>query len=372
MEGKNFLEPEVLFGAGHLGETGVDEWASAILKFPNGVIAEVSCSIMAEQDNTLRIIGSRGRIEVKDFWYRLRSKGRRRQARDRSSPVGTHETIETQGGTLALFLRGGCGGRCHPRRTSDRIQLLPGMELGRFLSATCGCSTSGGPRSASNIRRGKSQLLARQTIAGGALTRGNSCTAARTIAGTSTSRLSVCRARLRVLPELCGRLPDPRCLSTQPGAMLFDTAYVYAGGKTEAIFGDWHTESKAFRGEEIVADRQGRPFAALLSRHDRQSSSIPFACPAQDRSMSTSISCIATIPTCPVGEFVDAMDAEVKRRPHPRTYSAARTGPASALRTKPSPMPKRPARRRRRHLSNNFSLAEMLDADLGRLRSRIR
>ena len=62
-------------GAGHLGQTGVDEWASAILKFPNGVLAEVSCSIMAEQDNTLRIIGSQGRFEVKDFWFASGHKG---------------------------------------------------------------------------------------------------------------------------------------------------------------------------------------------------------------------------------------------------------------------------------------------------------
>ncbi len=48
---------------------GVDEWASAVLKFANGIVAEVSCSIMAAQDNVLRIIGSEGRIEVKDFWF---------------------------------------------------------------------------------------------------------------------------------------------------------------------------------------------------------------------------------------------------------------------------------------------------------------
>ena len=74
-EGKPFLEPEKVAGVAHLGQSGVDEWASAVLKFPNGIIAEVSCSIMANQDNTLRIIGSDGRIEVKDFWFASGHKG---------------------------------------------------------------------------------------------------------------------------------------------------------------------------------------------------------------------------------------------------------------------------------------------------------
>ena len=73
--GKPFLEPEKVAGVAHLGQSGVDEWASAVLKFPNEIIAEVSCSIMAQQDNVLRIIGSQGRIEVKDFWFASGHKG---------------------------------------------------------------------------------------------------------------------------------------------------------------------------------------------------------------------------------------------------------------------------------------------------------
>ena len=56
-------------GVGHLGESGVDEWASAVLHFPNDIVAEVSCSISLNQDNVLRILGTKGRIEVPDFWF---------------------------------------------------------------------------------------------------------------------------------------------------------------------------------------------------------------------------------------------------------------------------------------------------------------
>ena len=67
--GQPFAEPDKVVGAAHLGQSGVDEWASALLHFPGGIVAEVSCSISLNQDNVLRILGTKGRIEVPDFWF---------------------------------------------------------------------------------------------------------------------------------------------------------------------------------------------------------------------------------------------------------------------------------------------------------------
>lgn len=67
--GKPFLDPFAVTGAAHLGQTDVDEWAAATLTFENGIVAQVSCAIRAELDNVLRIFGSTGRIEVRDFWF---------------------------------------------------------------------------------------------------------------------------------------------------------------------------------------------------------------------------------------------------------------------------------------------------------------
>lgn len=64
IEGRPFSEPDTVMGTAHLGKSGVDEWASAVLRFPSGLIAEVSCSVSLEQDNVLRIFGTGGRIEV--------------------------------------------------------------------------------------------------------------------------------------------------------------------------------------------------------------------------------------------------------------------------------------------------------------------
>jgi predicted dehydrogenase len=42
--GKAFLEPAAVSDMARLGETGVDEWAAATLRFPNGIVPEVSCA----------------------------------------------------------------------------------------------------------------------------------------------------------------------------------------------------------------------------------------------------------------------------------------------------------------------------------------
>ncbi|HEY7088190.1 MAG TPA: aldo/keto reductase [Tepidisphaeraceae bacterium] len=57
-------EPIEVKGVGHLGQTGVDEWAIASLRFPGDVVAQVATGVSVNQDNTLRIFGSEGRILV--------------------------------------------------------------------------------------------------------------------------------------------------------------------------------------------------------------------------------------------------------------------------------------------------------------------
>jgi predicted dehydrogenase len=67
--GKPFLDPVKVVGAGHLGATGVDEWAAAVLTFPNDVVAEVAATIAFNPDCLLRIDGTAGSLEVDTFWF---------------------------------------------------------------------------------------------------------------------------------------------------------------------------------------------------------------------------------------------------------------------------------------------------------------
>src|SRR4051812_26289914 len=61
-QGKDFADPIEVKGSGHLGQTGVDEWAIGTLKFAGDIVAQVATGVSVNQDNTLRVYGSEGRI----------------------------------------------------------------------------------------------------------------------------------------------------------------------------------------------------------------------------------------------------------------------------------------------------------------------
>jgi predicted dehydrogenase len=62
-------EPESLCGAAHIGKRGrVDEWASASVRFPNGIIANLLCACRASVPSTLYVWGTEGSMEIPDPW----------------------------------------------------------------------------------------------------------------------------------------------------------------------------------------------------------------------------------------------------------------------------------------------------------------
>jgi aryl-alcohol dehydrogenase-like predicted oxidoreductase/predicted dehydrogenase len=73
--GKAFAEPVEVKGCGHLGATGVDEWAAATLKFPGDIVAQVATAIAVQQDNAAQIFGSEGNILLPWPWIPSREGG---------------------------------------------------------------------------------------------------------------------------------------------------------------------------------------------------------------------------------------------------------------------------------------------------------
>ena len=95
----------------------------------------------------------------------------------------------------------------------------------------------------------------------------------------------------------------------EAGGNLFDTGFVYGAGKTEKLFGEWHT-NRGMR-EDIVLIGKGAHIAALLPRRDRQAARRQ----SLDRLQTDYVDIYFMHRDnldVPVGEFVDAMDAEVK------------------------------------------------------------
>ncbi|RAL99512.1 MULTISPECIES: aldo/keto reductase [Agrobacterium] len=347
VDGKPFAEPEKVAGAAHLGQSGVDEWASAVLKFPNGIVAEVSCSIMAAQDNVLRIIGSDGRIEVRDFWFAAGHKGGTgRIDIIRGDKVETIELPEDR--WLYSFEVDAAG---EAIRQGKKEFDAPGMAWADSLGnlrvmdqwrASVGLEYS--------VEKATSRIA---NIAGGKVVAGNTVPK-RQIPGLAKPA-SVVALGFEFFPNFASASLTLDAFY-EAGGNLFDTAYVYGGGKTEAIFGDWHTSRNVPR-EEIVLIGKGAH--SPLCYPDMIAKQL-------DQSLERLKTDYVDVYfmhrdnlDIPVGEFVDAMDAEVRRGRIRGIFGGSnwtreRMDEAAAYAQKNG-------KQAPGALSNNFSLAEMLD-----------
>jgi predicted dehydrogenase/aryl-alcohol dehydrogenase-like predicted oxidoreductase len=73
--GQDFLDPFEVKGCGHLGETNVDEWTAAVLRFPSDIVAQVATGVRVSQDNAARIYGLEGSITLPWPWIPAREGG---------------------------------------------------------------------------------------------------------------------------------------------------------------------------------------------------------------------------------------------------------------------------------------------------------
>jgi predicted dehydrogenase/aryl-alcohol dehydrogenase-like predicted oxidoreductase len=347
--GQPFLEPDKVFGAAELGQSGVDEWASAVLHFPSGVIAEVSCSISLTQDNVLRIFGTKGRMEVPDFWFA----GGNRDAGPGHIEViregGEPETIslgETR--HMYSFEVDGVGDAVLAGRQEFA---WPGMgwadSLGN-LAVLDKWRTAVGLEY--DIEKAEKRVNA---ISGRKLGPNGTAIPKRRIPGLA-----------KPASVLALGFEDFRTFSSgsilldayyEAGGNVFDTAFVYGAGYTEKLLGEW-LKNRGVREDVVVIgkgahtpvcypDMIGRQLTQSLDRLHTDHVDIYFM--HRDN------------PAVPVGEFIDAMNAEVKagriRGPFGGSnWTRERMDEAIAYAD-------RNGKQRPGALSNNFSLAEMLE-----------
>ncbi|MGV1753220.1 aldo/keto reductase [Agrobacterium sp. CG674] len=347
VSGKSFLEPEKVSGVAHLGQSGVDEWASAVLKFPNGIVAEVSCSIMAQQDNVLRIIGSEGRIEVENFWFASGHKGG--VGKIDIIKGADRETVEVrEDGWLYAFEVDAAGEAIRAGQTEFAY---PGMSWADSLGNLRAMDQW---RQSVGLEYGVETAVKRvRNISGAAVVAGNAVPK-RTIPGVAKPA-SVVALGFEFFPNFASA---SLTLDTfyEAGGNLFDTAYVYGGGKTEAIFGDWHTSRNVPR-EEIVVIGKGAHsplcYPDMIAKQLDQS---------LDRLKTDYVDIYfmhRDNTNVPVGEFVDAMDAEVKRGRIGSIFGGSNW--TRERMDEAADYARKNGKAAPAALSNNFSLAEMLD-----------
>jgi predicted dehydrogenase/aryl-alcohol dehydrogenase-like predicted oxidoreductase len=66
--GQPFANPVEVSAVGQLGESGIDEWTTATLRFADGISAHVTTGVRLAAENVVRVIGSQGYLVVPQPW----------------------------------------------------------------------------------------------------------------------------------------------------------------------------------------------------------------------------------------------------------------------------------------------------------------
>ena len=347
--GRPFLDPVKVAGTAHLGRERTDEWSAAVLQFENGIVAQVACAIFVNLDNVLRIHGSKGRIEVPDFWF---------AGGDRTQGLGHIDIIRGDGTRETLSLN-----ETRHVYSFEVDAVSDAVAAGRQEFAAPGMSWAdslGNARVLDKWRADAGVQYDIETPAGRPKTLSGRPLAARgkTIPERSIPGLDKPASVVALGFEDFRSFASGAILLDafwERGGNLFDTGWVYGAGYTETLLGDW-LQNRGTREEAVVIgkgahsplcypDVIGRQLTQSLERLQTDHVDVYFM--HRDN------------PDIPVGEFVDAMDAEVAagriRGPFGGSnWSRERMDEAIAY-------AERTGRRKPSVLSNNFALAEMLE-----------
>ncbi len=310
--GKAFLDPVDVSGAAHLGpESRVDEWAAATLRFPGGILAQISTGVRLRQENAVRVFGSEGSLLVPDPWM---------PGRD-GSPC-----------RVVVYSKGDDPPEEIPVPTDRPLYAL---EADAFAAGVAAGSapwpamsvddTLGNMRTLDSWRTAvgleydseRPEGAGRNTVAGRPLARagGTSMPYGR-IAGMDkpVSRLVFGVDNQTTFPHAAVMFDD----FFERGGTCFDTARIYRAGLCEKMMGSWLRE-RGVR-EEIV----------LLGKGAHTPNCFPGAI---ERELEESLERLQTDyldlyllhrdnPEVPVGEFVEALD-ELRKAGRFRAYGVS-------------------------------------------------
>ncbi len=342
--GKAFVDPVEVCGAGHVGATGVDEWASAVLRFPGDIIAHISCGVQVEQESAVRIYGSEGWIDVPDPWIPGPGGGEQRIVVQQPGKPPREEVVQTSDwlyGLEADVVAAHLPERQAPAMSWDdslgnmkvldawrqRIGVTYDVEKAEGFPGTTIGGRSLEPRRLGRIEMGLIPHLDKEM-----------------------SRLVMGCDNQETLQHAAIMFDD----FVERGGNAFDTAYVYGGGLQEKLLGQW-VASRGVR-EQVVVICKGAhtPFCTPDGMTEQLHVSL-------DR-LQMDYADIYLLHRdnleVPAGEFVDALNQQVKagriRAFGGSNWSLGRMAEANEYAKKNGSQPFSV-------VSNNFSLARMVD-----------
>lgn len=238
--GRPAVEPLELRATGHLGPTGVDEWAVASLRFDGGILAQVRTGVRLRDDNSFTVVGTEGSITMSNMTAHgdgllvLRPQG------------GEEQRIEVPFSGSVYELEAAAVARNRERRQAPELpwaETLANMRTLDRWRAEIGLEyPSERPPVAGPVR----------TLAGRPLRHERGHMVYGQLAGIDVpaSRIVMGVATQRGWPEVAIMLDD----FFERGGRCFDTAWIYGGGRSERMLGAW-VRSRGVRDEVVIIDK---------------------------------------------------------------------------------------------------------------------
>lgn len=298
--GKEIAEPIELKGCGHIGETGVDEWAIGSIRFPQDIVAQISCGVAVAQENVVRIFGTKGYIFIPSPWVVSREGGESNiivQIYGEQSPRKI--SIKTDNWLYSI--------------EADTVAENIENRQAKFPAMTFE-DTLGNMKALDMWRQSIGLVYEKEkpekmpfTVSGRKLQPGRkSCMKYGEIKGLDKkiSRVIMGADNQTTFPHAAVMFDD----FVERGGNSFDTAFIYAGGLCEKILGDW-VKSRNIRKDIIIIGKGAHtPYCTpedttkqlLISLQRMQTDYIDIYLLHRDN------------PDIPVGEFIDVLNEHKK------------------------------------------------------------
>lgn len=297
-EGRAFADPVTVKGSGLLAPTGVDKVAYGLLTFAGGFTAEIACAVARTMDNRAVITGTSGQIVIDDPWVPGRNKG--------PSTTALHITA---------------GGETRTETLGDHRMLFAFEAEAISAAIAAGLTQAPHPAMSHADSIGNTATLDRWRAEVGYATANE-----RAVPGVLRHVLprglpSMPMARIpgvdRPISQLVMGCDNRNTVAegaivwdawAEAGGNAFDTAHIYGGGLHEKVLGQWMAARGVARDMVVIVkgahspyclpDAIGMQLAVSLDRLgiDR----APIYIMHRDN------------PAVPVGEFVEALNAQLR------------------------------------------------------------
>ncbi len=349
--GADVAEPVEVKGSAKLHATQhTDEWAAATLKFASGIVAQVATSVQVNQDNVTRVYGSTGSILLSDPWIPSRNGESCEMV---VSANGKTETLTVDPGRPLYALEADAAGNAilAGQTQADSPAMTWADSLGQAHTLDAWRHQIG---LVYDLEKPDAPQM-KTTVANRVLNSSSRVTHKMKygqIPGVTKpmSRLVMGVDNQANIAHASVMFDD----FMEQGGNVFDTGFIYMGGNSEKLLGQW-VRNRGAREEVVILDKGAH---------------TPFCDPANlTKQFLISIDRLGTDyvdvymmhrdnPQVPVGEFVDAMNEQVSaghiRAIGGSNWSIERVEAANTY-------AKQHGKLGFSAISNNFSLARMVD-----------